>query len=446
MKYFLRVISILTLLTTFVFLSQGFLHNTLHTVGKKWFVEWRTVQDTYFVGRLVQSRQAGVFSYAGFFGHGDVSLFSDQAELVRHQYDTYINQGEFSEFNSYDSAIDLQGMIFSLFDQETSLSPELNLMLFQGITSLLSAGSLVLIIIWFYKELGLLSAVFAAIFMLLSEWLTLFGGVVYWSLWAFYLPLIVILFHLQKKSLAVPSIKTLTFLVYSTILIKCLFNGFNYITTTLVMAFCPLVYFGLAAGWNKRDAISIFICTLAAEFLAVISALCILIYQNTVVLGGLDKGFEYIIYSLKKRSIGDPNNFSGALAESLNAKYLPVLKEYITGRAIYLDTTFLSTHIPGFTLKHIEISYIWIFGILLAATLIFLLFKNRMGKGRKLSAFVITTWLSVLAPLSWFIIFKAHSYLHPHLNFIIWQMPFTLFVFAMCGAVIQNIFGRSSVK
>ncbi len=47
--------------------------------------------------------------------------------------------------------------------------------------------------------------------------------------------------------------------------------------------------------------------------------------------------------------------------------------------------------------------------------------------------------VSVLAPLSWFVIFKAHSYLHAHLNFIVWQLPFAILGFAMCGAILQSV-------
>ena len=37
---------------------------------------------------------------------------------------------------------------------------------------------------------------------------------------------------------------------------------------------------------------------------------------------------------------------------------------------------------------------------------------------------VLATWFSILAPFSWYIIFKAHSFIHMHMNFIVWQMPF----------------------
>ena len=51
-------------------------------------------------------------------------------------------------------------------------------------------------------------------------------------------------------------------------------------------------------------------------------------------------------------------------------------------------------------------------------------------------ALIWTTWFSILAPLSWFVIFKAHSYIHTHMSFLLWQMPFTFFGFAVFGSVV----------
>jgi hypothetical protein len=38
-------------------------------------------------------------------------------------------------------------------------------------------------------------------------------------------------------------------------------------------------------------------------------------------------------------------------------------------------------------------------------------------------ALALTVLVSILAPASWFVIFKAHSFLHPHLDTIAWFLP-----------------------
>ena len=62
-------------------------------------------------------------------------------------------------------------------------------------------------------------------------------------------------------------------------------------------------------------------------------------------------------------------------------------------------------------------------------------FRKIYQNHRKLSALSIATWFSILAPLSWFVIFKGHSYIHTHMNYITWHMPFTLLGFALFGLV-----------
>ena len=60
------------------------------------------------------------------------------------------------------------------------------------------------------------------------------------------------------------------------------------------------------------------------------------------------------------------------------------------------------------------------------------------------NALIITFWVSIIAPLSWFILFKSHSYIHTHMNFIVWYMPFALLGYVLLGYLFSEIiFGRS---
>jgi hypothetical protein len=433
--------SFVFILVTIVVLMPGLLNNSWITVGKKWFVDWRTVKDAPFVGRLVQSRQAGIFSYAGLLGWGDASIFEDDWEMVTHQYEVYKTSASFmaNDFKTYSSAIDFQGVIFSALEQFLNISPERALLAFQFTTALLTATILSLLALWIYSELGLMAAIFTVGFMVLSEWITLFGGSIYWSLWAIYLPLVATAYFFREKQDGGGSQYGLALVVYFAMLIKCLFNGFEYITTVLIMVFMPLAYYALANRWQLKLVMKNCWDVFVAEFLSITTALFILLAQNAFVLGGVREAYNYIVYSLEKRSIGNPSAFTDdpALVESLQAGTLMVVKEYILGRAVKLNLAFVSNRFPFFRLKELEIGYLAIFIFFLAVTALFFVLQKVHKQGEaKLSSFIIVTWLSVLAPLSWFVIFKAHSYLHLHLNFIVWQMPFALFGFAMCGAVL----------
>ena len=66
-----------------------------------------------------------------------------------------------------------------------------------------------------------------------------------------------------------------------------------------------------------------------------------------------------------------------------------------------------------------------------------------------INALIITTWFSILAPLSWFVLAKSHSYIHTDINIILWHLPFMIFGFALLGYVlkpgIQKLFARLEI-
>lgn len=48
-------------------------------------------------------------------------------------------------------------------------------------------------------------------------------------------------------------------------------------------------------------------------------------------------------------------------------------------------------------------------------------------------------WFSILSPLSWFVLAKVHSYVHTHINHVLWSMPFILLSMAFSGYIIKNL-------
>jgi hypothetical protein len=92
----------------------------------------------------------------------------------------------------------------------------------------------------------------------------------------------------------------------------------------------------------------------------------------------------------------------------------------------------------------IHILYWHLIVVFLLFTLIFILKHSFQGDllqlPRKSLALMTSTWYSILAPISWYVIFRPHSFIHTHVNTMGWQMPFTLLGFAFCGFVITDLF------
>ena len=139
-----------------------------------------------------------------------------------------------------------------------------------------------------------------------------------------------------------------------------------------------------------------------------------------------------------KRTHGEADKvFLQVYAASLEAGTIGVVITYVNG--IFFDlNNYLSisnSFVSNFLLK---VRYVYLIVLFIVmSVLLFLRSKKMMAERRQhYIALIWTTWFSILAPLSWFVIFKAHSFIHTHMSFLLWQMPFTFFGFAVFGATV----------
>jgi len=415
----------------------GFYNNTWHAAGKKWFFDWQKFHEHFIVARLVQSREEGFFSYGALLGYGDILTWEVNSDVINHEYDLYSSGGHFEKYWPYRSVPGLQAIPFALISQYSGLAPASNLKLFRLIEAIMSASVLGLFAAWLEIQFGLFTAILVILFMGASEWLTLFGANFYWNLWAFYLPLTVLCFYLQHTARNGQGRQRDIFLLLAgTLFVKCLFNGFEYISTALVMPFSAFVYYSVRDRWAFSQIFHVFYAAAAGALTGTIAALGILALQISAYLGG-SEAIDYIAHTFGKRTFGDPLQYAGIEAESLQANLFSVLQTYLDGRALNLNGIF-HANLPG-----LEISYFQIFSVFIIFSLLFLVRNHFLGSfpqretGR---ALLITTWFSALAPLSWFVLFKPHSFIHTQMNFIIWQMPLMLYGFALCAFTLVNLF------
>jgi hypothetical protein len=206
------------------------------------------------------------------------------------------------------------------------------------------------------------------------------------------------------------------------------------------MMVVPLAYYSVRDRLSIQKVMGSFLVAVLASCLAILISLTILSFQIASVEGDLSKGVDHLVFALRKRTYADPSNLPQEYAASLQAETVTVVKTYLVGA--YLDANRLLSTSNPFLKRVLRVRYwylIVVFGT--ASVLLRLLGRALPDKGKKghKLALVSATWFSILAPLSWFVIFKSHSYVHPHLNFIVWEMPFTLFGFAICGLALQTV-------
>lgn len=108
---------------------------------------------------------------------------------------------------------------------------------------------------------------------------------------------------------------------------------------------------------------------------------------------------------LRRMVGGDTKDFDPVYAESLNANALQVIAKY------------LNWHSPII----VKFDFRGNFYVLLIINILLLIFAFKGAQRRLLVAMFV---VFALPAISWFVFGKAHSYIHTHMNFVLWYLGF----------------------
>ena len=351
------------------------------------------------------------------------------------QFDIYKKGLEIgpAHFIIYDSQMGGQAMIFALLDKISPFSNSLNLYLFWMINSFSMAFLLTLFVSWVYKNYGFSASLITFLLLLISPWLTFFGKDLYLMLSSFYLPFIIMLYLLfsEFKGKTKISLRKLFLISTGLIFVKLFFSGFEFITSALVMFTIPLFHYMFLSKWKMKFFLKRFTSVALGAISGIIMYAVLFSYQLSTLKGNFLYGFKYMLYCFLKRTYGNSADFPEGFKESLESNVIVVLKQYFHSKTIDIGMVGIS------------------FGVLFCIFIIFSLLSmapenitpTTYANRKRNIPLVFTTWISVLGPFSWFIIFKAHSFVHLDFDEIVWYMPYCLFGFALIGSV-----GSSLIK
>lgn len=434
-KQLIRILYFLILTALF---APGFYRNQWQVLPMQDVLYRREISEMYIIGRLVKSHQDGVFSEGGLLGFGDVSEGTVEGRVINNQYRKYEKGIKFDQFWAYRSHPGFQGMAYSLIDSWTDFDPSTNLSIFRFGISTVLALTLAGICMWFLLEFGWIASISAAGFILLSKWLALLGGNLFWSLWSFYLPLLVISFLMRFTNDRREYVSTFRFaiIVFLLALVKILFSGFEFITSGLLMMTVPLIYYAVLDQWESKSFLRGLMYMGMGLAASVAAGLLILGFQIKTAAGSYALAIEHIVFSWRNRTYGNDVLTTG-VAKSFGeviGDTFDVLAMYVNGYAFALSarypvvSTFLRDLLDGRYL------YLIVLFALASALLVFVYRHSQAASDRRTAlALIAASWYSILSTFSWLVIFRDHAGGHTLLDFIVWQMPFTLYGFAMIG-------------
>ncbi|TFD51773.1 hypothetical protein E3T43_15930 [Cryobacterium sp. Hh7] len=412
----------------FIFLIPVFWMNALGTAEQQAFADWQADSSALVLTKIESSRvNASVDSYGLLVAHPDMfGPFTtiDNTDLVE-------SDDVSTAYFDYTSQLGLMGYFYdsaytagcSSLNCLTLLSSTLFSLTLASLTFLIAATT---------------CRSFAVIFLLsmaLSPWITFAGRNLYWSPWTWLLPVCcAALFVLAKRRIYRVAALCLVFAAF------CIrfASGYEFITSFILMAMSIPLLAAIFAAEPLRKMIR----RATAESAAILGvstlafAVILTIHASVRGAGSVREGFATIwTKDILKRTYGSAADFPPELAASLNANPFLVLQNYI-----FTWTTDVLTVGIGTPFEIVlGPKSLWVLLGLTAAVVVVRFHSGDSLYVRDLSLIIVTAAI----PLSWFILAKGHSYVHTHINFVLWYL---FFIAALCFVIFDFVATRAVTK
>lgn len=409
--------SCLLYLVVFIMLFWGFFTNAYKCVGEEQFYYFQRDSDNLTLGRVIgdPSKDDKTF-FLGMYTSGDENVFITN-------YDLYANDQDPAdlEYVPYYQQLGLQGDIYRLIDKILPTSNAANIVLFEMLNCALLAGVLLCLLHWVKNEFGTISFVLCFFSLFYNPWLTMGAGSIYWCFWIYFTSLVVNLFILSKEYNEKTKLQLLSLSVFVFTLLKCA-SGYEFVTVILICGELPLFYYAIKEKWNFKKFFMYFSATSVIAVMGFVSGIFLHVLKGIFTNHYTDV-VRAILGSMSYRlGLGNTEALSDVLKESLNVSYHDLLKTYLTGGTIDIV----------FNQNMLSLICIGIFSFLVALTSV----KNMLNDA-KIRSLTMLVVISLLAPLSWIVLAKGHSYIHTHINYILWSIPTVPILFAGIGCYIK---------
>jgi hypothetical protein len=413
-----------------ILLFLGFYRNQWGVVPNDEFAEFQHDSESLVLGRIVESRQNGLFAHNALLGWGDADPIDLADDDYLHQYEIFLSAQGFQSYSLYKSASGGQALLLSALHDLSPFPPAIDLRNFRGLVALLLAASVSLFIAWLGHEFGAFTALVVAATTLVSQWITLFGRNLFYFIWASFVPLAVMAWYLagatRRQRISDWGLACMAFIG---ILFKCLMNGYDFIIPALSMPLAPLVYYAVRDRWRLVRFVQRSAILLVGMAAAIGLSIVILASQLQVSEGTLWGGLSSIFDTLGRRTyFADGTTLPDYVSAVASTPLSAVLWTYLSqDSAVAL----------------IGLRFLDLLGIFAAVTIVYWILHrlqpDRFPDNDKSSGLIAATWLSLLSPVSWFILFKGQAVVHTHTNYLAWHMPFTLLGYAMTAWLLRSI-------
>ena len=260
----------------------------------------------------------------------------------------------------------------------------------------------------------------------LSPWVINFARNLYWVEFTWFIPMLIGIFIAWKvERRQYRAINYLAAFIF--IMIKCL-CGYEYISVVMMglIAFLMADFVQAVVQKNKERGMLLFRTILIMGLVALMGFFAAICIHGSLRGGSLYEGIKHIFEEnvLCRTYGGDMNKFGEAFWASFNASVWEVLCEY------FKFSTEVITGVSGNIFPLLCIVPLCIFVIDYR--------RNRLDT-ELIAMYVIFFFTSI----SWFCLAKSHSYIHTHMNFVLWYFGFVQICFYVIVKKLIEIFNKT---
>lgn len=435
---------------SFSFFYSSFQKNIFEFASPRMVEVFAMGTESFIINRIAMTEMEGNDAYAGFLGRIPEMDNTPQARIKvprgRSNLDAYYNYfntyvGKYP-FKPYMSNLGLQARILAWLKTNDLLNTGENFGNYRAIFSSISAFIFTIFCFYILIEFGSFIAIFLVLYIAQLDWVVSSVAHMFWFSGLMFVPFISNLFFLKKLKEGNSKIKYLfiaLIITYSFSFLKCLSSGYEVISSFLVMNTIPIFYYWIKDRWKVLRFLIVFISISFVSLAGVFSSMVIQAQQIDVLKSEAGAGKKHLLSSYFRRSSGKGirPNMPDRVKESYRVSSLDVIKKYWNSSLVTLNDNY---HNPKGLVKASRLVVLLL--IITVIYLILLYMDNKLYNDNILEGLLICTWVSLISPLSMFVLFKSLSWLHPHLVPITWNMPFSI----LMAVIVLYILKKSIVR
>ncbi|MCQ2516384.1 MAG: hypothetical protein MJ094_05925 [Saccharofermentans sp.] len=332
----------------------------------------------------------------------------------------FINNEVFDEelFYQYTSNIVIQRYLYRLINSSSLFSHSEVLQVLYFFNCFFAATTITVILFWIKEITNTKSIILIALLLaFLCPYFAMYGKNLYWLMWVLFMPIacmcVVVINNRQDN-------KTLVALTaYFSCLIKQLVC-FEFISTIMISMIIPLIFYCIKSNKKLKGIINTLLIPFCAAILSFITAFGI---RTVILLSelGLTKTIQSLKMNIGSRLLGT----NGEGLQSIGPIRICLLMtkiEFISFKGLFCIDFFEAL----------------ILLIILSLTTLFITNRNKLILGNNFISLLKTTWISVLAPYSWFVLAAPHTTIHSIHCSINWFIPFAILFLATFFSFIEK--------